>query len=317
MGSWLNARLAAAGKELVKLAPAPEQLQDEDLLEMVNAGLADIVVVDDYKAELWAKVLPDIRLHPTITVNSGGRFGWMMRANSPVLKKTVNAFLRTHKAGTVFGNTVIERYRGSSAFVRRATAPKELAKFDQLVELFRRYEDRCRLDYLLLMAQGYQESRLDQAARSAAGAVGIMQVLPSTGAAMQVGDVRQLEANVHAGAKYLRFLIDHYFSDDDLDDLNQALFAFAAYNAGPKRIQDMRELTAARRLDPNTWFGNVELIAAEQIGAETVRYVSTTSPTSSRATSAISSWCNIATGECMRRRSLPRPRVEASCQPRR
>ena len=161
----LNARFAAAGKQPVKLQPAPEQLRDEDLMEMVNAGLAGIVFVDNYKAELWAKVLPDIRLHPAIAINSGGRFGWMMRANSPLLKDTINAFLRTHKAGTAFGNTVIERYRGSTEFVRRATAPKELAKFDRLADLFRRYGGRYRLDHLLLMAQGYQESRLDQSAR--------------------------------------------------------------------------------------------------------------------------------------------------------
>lgn len=270
----LNAQFAAAGKVPVDLRAAPEQLQDEDLLEMVNAGLAEIVIVDNYKAELWAQVLPDIRLHPAIAVHRGGRFGWMMRANSPRLRETINAFIRTHKAGTTFGNTVIERYRGSNAFVRRATAPKELAKFDRVVDLFRRYGDRYRLDPLLLLAQGYQESRLDQGARSAAGAVGIMQLLPSTGAAMRVGDVRELEPNIHAGAKYLRLLIDRYFADAELDDLNKALFAFAAYNAGPTRIRRLRALTAKRRLDPNTWFDNVELVASEKIGAEPVRYVS-------------------------------------------
>jgi membrane-bound lytic murein transglycosylase MltF len=270
----INARFRAEGKTPIKIEPVPEELQDEDLMEMVNAGLLETVVVDDYKAELWAKVLPEIRLHPGIVINAGGRFGWMMRKGSPMLEETVNAFVEGHKAGTSFGNTVIQRYLGSSGFVKRATAKEEVQKLDRVADLFRRFGDRYDLDHLLLLAQGYQESRLDHKARSRAGAVGIMQVLPSTGKELGVGDVRELEANVHAGAKYLRTLLDTYFNDDAVDDLNKMLFAFAAYNAGPNRILRLRRAAGDHDLNPNLWFGNVELLVAREVGPEPVSYVS-------------------------------------------
>jgi membrane-bound lytic murein transglycosylase MltF len=158
--------------------------------------------------------------------------------------------------------------------VKDATSPTEVKKFDAVLGLFRRYGDRYHLDPLLLMAQGYQESRLNQRARSRGGAVGIMQVRPSTARELKVGDVYQLEPNVHAGVKYIRVIIDTYFADDAVDDLNKTLFAFAAYNAGPNRIRRLRGATRERKLDPDTWFGNVELVVAQRVGAEPVTYVS-------------------------------------------
>jgi membrane-bound lytic murein transglycosylase MltF len=130
------------------------------------------------------------------------------------------------------------------------------------------------MDYLLMLAQGYQESRLDHSARSKAGAIGIMQVMPATGKSMKVGDITKLEANIHAGVKYIHFMVEQYYKDEPMDALNKGLFAFAAYNAGPNRIEQFRKLATKRGLNPNVWFNNVELIAAEKIGRETVTYVS-------------------------------------------
>jgi membrane-bound lytic murein transglycosylase MltF len=74
--------------------------------------------------------------------------------------------------------------------------------------------------------------------------------------------------------KYMRFMIDQYFANEPMDRLNKGLFAFAAYNAGPNRIQSMRKLAEKRGLDPNVWFNNVEIVVSEKIGRETVTYVS-------------------------------------------
>jgi membrane-bound lytic murein transglycosylase MltF len=127
----------------------------------------------------------------------------------------------------------------------------------------------------LIAAQGYQESQLDQSRRSQAGAIGIMQLLPATAADPKVGiaDITEAEANVHAGVRYLNFLRTHYFDDPAIDRLNQTLLALAAYNAGPARTRGLREMAAAEGLDPNRWFNNVEVIAAREIGRETVQYV--------------------------------------------
>jgi len=270
----LNARFASEGKDRIKLQPAPEELEDSDLMEMVNAGLAEIVVVDDYKAALWAKVLPDITLHPEIAINSGGRIAWAMRKESSVLREAINAFLATHRVGTSYGNTVVKRYLGTTDFVKRATSPDAVEQFDQVDGLFRKYGAEYNLDHLLLLAQAYQESGLNPRARSRAGAVGIMQVKPSTGNAMQVGDIREVEPNIHAGIKYIRSLIDSHLAEDGLDELNRVLFAFAAYNVGPSRFAALREETEKRRLDPTAWFDNVELVVSDKVGAEPVIYVS-------------------------------------------
>ncbi|MGH7480367.1 MAG: transglycosylase SLT domain-containing protein, partial [Candidatus Methylomirabilales bacterium] len=91
---------------------------------------------------------------------------------------------------------------------------------------------------------------------------------------LKVGDITQVDPNIHAGVKYIRFMIDQYYKNEPMDDLNKGLFTFASYNAGAGRIQQLRKETATRGLDPNVWFHNVERIAAEKIGRETVTYVS-------------------------------------------
>jgi membrane-bound lytic murein transglycosylase MltF len=101
-----------------------------------------------------------------------------------------------------------------------------------------------------------------------------MQIMPATGRSLNVGDIRQLEPNIHAGVKYTRRLMDEYLGNEPLDDLNKALMTFASYNAGPTRIRQLRREAARRNLDPNVWFDQVERIAAERIGRETVTYVS-------------------------------------------
>jgi membrane-bound lytic murein transglycosylase MltF len=157
--------------------------------------------------------------------------------------------------------------------VRNAAAEAERKKLRAVVKLFETYGDRYDVDYLLMAAQGYQESRLDQSAKSRVGAIGIMQVMPSTGKELAVGDIRQVEPNIHAGVKYFRFMIDQYYKDEPMDQVNKGLMTLASYNAGPGRMRQLRRETARRGLDPNRWFGNVERVVSEKIGRETVQYV--------------------------------------------
>ena len=270
----LNERFKKEGKKPVTLRPAPEDLEDEDLLEMLNAGLVKIVVMDAYLPRVWASTYPKIVAHPDVVLNDDGAFAWAFRKGSPKFEAVVNDFVRTHRQGTAFGNTIIKKYAtpGSKALAN-ATSEEERRKFEKKVELFRRYSDKYSMDYLLMAAQGFQESRLDQDAKSSVGAIGVMQLMPATGKDMNVGDIHETEANIHAGVKYIRFMVDQYFAKEPMDDRNKILFAFASYNAGIGRIQGFRRIAAERGLNPNVWFGNVEMIAAEKIGMETVTYV--------------------------------------------
>jgi len=270
----LNQKFKAAGKAPVKLRPAPDTLEDEDLLEMLNAGLVGLVVVDDYKATLWANMFKSIQPHPDLAVHEGGQIGVMFRQGSPLLKAELASFAKTHRVGTLFGNTVVKKYVRSTKFVKSATSDAEIKKFQDTVSLFRNYGTKYDLDHLLVMAQSYQESRLDQNAKSHVGAIGIMQVMPATGKELAVGDISQLEPNIHAGVKYVRFMMDRYYGKEPMDLVNKMLFTYASYNAGPARIARLRKEAAAKGLNPNLWFNNVETVVAARIGAETVTYVS-------------------------------------------
>jgi membrane-bound lytic murein transglycosylase MltF len=198
----------------------------------------------------------------------------VFRQQSPQLQASVNAFIKRHGASDPTRAEILRKYLKSTKFVNDAASQKQLRKFQATVELFKKYGATYKFDYLLVMAQGYQESRLDQRVKSHAGAVGVMQVMPATGRELKVGDITQLDPNIHAGVKYIAYIRDEHFGNEPMDELNEDLFAFAAYNAGPARIERLRKTAAQRGLNPNVWFGNVELIAAEKIGRETVTYVS-------------------------------------------
>jgi membrane-bound lytic murein transglycosylase MltF len=272
----INETFAKQGRKPLEIVPASEFLEDDDLLEMVNAGLIPMVVVDDHKARFWGEIFANITLHPDIAVHEGGEIAWAFRKDSPKLAAVVDAFVKEHKKGTLIGNMLFKRYLKDNKWARNALRPAELDKFQGVVELFKQYADRYDFDYLMTGALAYQESQLDHSKRSQAGAVGIMQVLPATATDPNVGipDIERLENNIHAGHKYLRFLQDRYFDDPTVAPLDRYLFTFAAYNAGPARVSSLRRQAARRGLDPNVWFQNVELVAAEEVGRETVQYVS-------------------------------------------
>jgi membrane-bound lytic murein transglycosylase MltF len=271
----LSARLRQAGRPAIRLRAADENLEDEDLLEMVNAGLIGLTVVDRHKIDFWATIFRQLRVHRELVVRSGGAVGWAFRKQSPGLKEVVDAFAGRHREGDATRNILLRRYLRDNKWVRNATAQEELRKFRGTVALFRKYADRYDFDYLMVAAQAYQESRLEQQLRSPAGAVGVMQIKPSTAAGQPIGvtGVERLEPNIHAGVKYLRFIVDRYYANAPMDRVNKGLFAFAAYNAGPARVEGLRRKAAAAGLDANRWFGHVERIAAREIGRETVQYV--------------------------------------------
>jgi membrane-bound lytic murein transglycosylase MltF len=271
----LSEDLQRGGKPPINLTTAAPDLQVEDLLEMVNAGLVPMTVAEDKVAQYWAKVLPNLKIQTHIVV-ADSPLAWAVQQNTPQLKSVVNEFIRDHKVGTLYGNTVTAKYLSRIEWVKDAVAGKDLARFEEMVRLFRTYGNKYHFPYLLLAAQGYQESGLNPRLRSKAGAVGVMQIKPSTAAAdpIDITGIEKTDRNIEAGAKYLRYMVSHYYANEPMDQITKGLFALASYNAGPNRIERLRPLAAAEGYDPNLWFNNVEFIAARQIGAETPNYVS-------------------------------------------
>jgi len=272
----LNRSFKKAGKPQMKLVIAPEVFEDEDLLEMVNAGVLPMMVIDDHKARFWIQIFDKIKVHPEITVRTGGRIAWAFRKKSPKLQAVVNEFVKQNKKGTLMGNMMIKRYLKNTKYVKNSTSKQEMEKFDAIIQIIKKYADRYEFDYLMIGALAYQESGLDNSKKSSVGAIGVMQVLPTTAADPNVGvaEIHKIENNIHAGTKYLRFIINRYYKDEPMDDLNKVLFAFASYNAGPAKVRSLRKKASGMGLDPNVWFNNVEIAAAKVVGRETVQYVS-------------------------------------------
>jgi membrane-bound lytic murein transglycosylase MltF len=271
----VNESLRKQGKRPILIESADKNLLDEDLLEMVNAGIIPATVTITDRAKLWAAVLPDITPQPTLVIADEGTLAWAMRKNNPKLKAVVDEFTRTHMAGTSFGNTLMRRYLQNTKWITNPTTKAQLDAFNQTVVFFKKYASQYDFDYLLVVAQGYQESMLNQEARHG-GAVGIMQVKPAIAAAapISIPDVATAENNIHAGVKLLHTISDTYFNDPKIDPMNRLLLTFAAYNAGPTRIAALRKQAPARGLDPDKWFGNVELLVSQSVGQVTVQYVS-------------------------------------------
>ena len=265
----LNNRLRRDGKPQVKIVIVPDSLEDEDLMEMVEVGVFETIVVDDWKARLWSRAMPKIQLHPDAVLRKGGQIGWAIRKGSPQLRAEIQAFLGKDAALQYR----VMQYRRMIDRMHNPTATKHMKHMQAMRSLFEKYGDQYGFDPLLIAAQGFQESKLNQRARSRAGAIGVMQVTPATGRAMKVGDISQLEPNIHAGVKYLHKLSNHYFKDPAIDNTNRTLFSMAAYNAGPTRIAQLRREATRRGLDANVWFDHVEIVVAERVGRETTTYV--------------------------------------------
>lgn len=269
----LNGRFGKEGKPSVKIVLVPDALEDEDMMEMVNAGLLSAIVVDEWKAKMWAQILPKVKVNGGAVIREGGKIGWVIRKGSPKLKEALLVFGK----GILKANSVtaarLAQYMKRVRQIKNPTGTAEWKRFEQTLALFEKYGGKYHFDPLMLAAQGFQESRLDQKARSPAGAVGVMQVLPSTGEEMRVGDIRVAEANIHAGSKYMDQLMGKYFPDANFEGDNRTLFAFASYNAGPGNIKKMRKEAERQGFDPNQWFNHVEIVTARKIGMETTTYV--------------------------------------------
>lgn len=272
----VNRLFARRGLAPIKVVPISERLQDEDILQMVSVGLLPWAVIDDHVAGIWARLLPSLALRPEIAINRHGDIAWALRKGSPQLAAALAEFFATRRQESSFGATILRRYFANPAALRNAGAAADAQRFAGLVESFRAHGGAHGFDHLMLAAQGYQESRLDQSRRSARGAVGVMQLMPATAAAPPVGipDVaRSADRNILAGARYMAHLRDRYLNDPALSEVDRVLMTFAAYNAGPGNLRRFRAEAVRLGLDPNIWFNNVEQAAARIVGYETVQYV--------------------------------------------
>jgi membrane-bound lytic murein transglycosylase MltF len=270
----LNELFRTVGKPTVNIVAVPDAIEDEDLMEMLNVGLFEVIIVDDVVANMWARVLPNVKVNKSVVLRTDAAVGWAIRKDSPLLQKAImNAYVKAVQQTPKNLSTRLALYSRRVRQLQNPTGSADYKRFQSTLALFQKYGAQYEFDALMLAAQGYQESQLNQDARSPMGAVGLMQVMPATGKELKVGDITIAENNVHAGTKYMDQLIDRELAGAELDVVNHTLFAFAAYNCGPGKLAKLRKAAEARGLNPNVWFNNVEIVTAEKIGLETTTYV--------------------------------------------
>jgi len=271
----LNADRISRGQRAIPVQFADEVLEDYDLLDMVNAGVIPAVIVDSHAAELWEQIFDGIKVHRDLSVHEGGDIAWAIRKDSPRLMAAVNRFNGEVRRGTLLGNVLFKRYVKNSDWMKNNLSLQSRQRLADVINIIKTYSAQYGFEWSMIAAQGYQESQLIQSKRSPVGAVGIMQIMPATAKdpVVNIEDIHLAEANIHAGVKYLRYLREQFFDDPGMTKQDQALFAFAAYNAGPGNIAKARVMAGKMNLDPNVWFGNVEVAAARAISREPVVYV--------------------------------------------
>ena len=269
----LNETFKRNNKPEVQFILVPDALEDEDMMEMLDAGLIQLMVVDDWKAHMWAQVLPKVKVRTDLVLREGAKTGWAISKDSPKLKAEIDDFFRNWAMKQGVADYRMSSYMKKVKELKDPTASTEYKRFQETLALFEKYGKQYNFDPLMLAAQGYQESQLNQGAKSAVGAIGVMQLMPATGEQMKVGDIHVVESNIHAGAKYMDQPMTQYFSDASFSEGNRPLFAFASYNCGPGNVSKARKEAEKRGLDPNKWFNNVELVVAQKIGTETTTYV--------------------------------------------
>jgi membrane-bound lytic murein transglycosylase MltF len=271
-----NAKLRSQGKAPATVREADPVLEPGDIMEMVNAGVYPVALMQSQLAEFWAQVFDNVKPRMDLALAESVETGWAIQKNTPQLKAFLDEFIKAHGVGTAFGNTVLRRYLKDAKYVKNATQVNELKKFRATAPVFKKYSQQYDLENLLIVAQGYQESGLDQTVKSPVGAIGIMQVMPATAAGhpVKVQNIHNEENNIHAGVRLMHFLIEDHFNEPGLDRINRMLFAIAAYNAGPAKITRCRAMAKEMGYDSNKWFGNVEVAVAKVVGRETTQYVS-------------------------------------------
>ncbi len=271
----LNQQFQKKQMKPIRLQTVGAHLTTEDLLELTNGAIIDQMVADKHLAELWSSTLPHIRLRSDLQIHTGGKIAWATRPNNSELRNSLNAFLKKHKKGTLLGNILFKRYYQNEKWITNPLNSKEKRKLAIYTSLFKKYGTAYEFDWKLLAAQAYQESRLEQSKKSHRGALGLMQVLPSTAynPPIKIRNIHRAENNIHAGVKYLAHLREHYFSHKQYAPSEQINFSLAAYNAGPTRLKSLQQHAKKMKLDPHVWFSNMEQVALRYIGREPVRYV--------------------------------------------
>ncbi|CRM21001.1 transglycosylase SLT domain-containing protein [Pseudomonas sp. 25 R 14] len=268
----INQKLALRKLPPVKVEWVDPSLAVEDVLEMVQAGIFHLTIVERPIAERWSKVLPKLRFDRQVAISEPGEEYWFVRQDASMLRASIDRFLKTYKTPSD-QDVAFQRIYRRLYKVRYPLARADRQRLEKLRPVLQKHAREQGMDWLNLAALAYKESSLNPAAKSGSGPTGLMQITPSAAQRVGVNNIQTLDSNVQAGARYLALIRRKFFASPKLNERERMAFVLAAYNMGPERVQGMRAEARRRGLNPNQWFFQVERIAMEQVGMGGVSYV--------------------------------------------
>ena len=268
----INQKLALRKLPPVNIEWVDPTLAVEDVLEMVQAGIYHLTLVEQPIAERWAKLMPKLRFDRKVLVSEPGAMRWYVRRDASMLRASVDRFLTTYTV-PADQNVAFERVYRRLYRVHYPLARADRQKLEKLRPVLQKHAQQQGMDWLNLAALAFKESTLNPNAKGTGGATGLLQITPSAAQRVGVNNIQNVEGNVQAGAKYLAMIRRKFFASPRLNERERMAFVLAAYNMGPERVQAMRAEARRRGLNPNQWFFQVERIAMEQVGMGAVSYV--------------------------------------------
>jgi membrane-bound lytic murein transglycosylase F len=248
----------------------PANVETETLLAQVAAGEVALTVCDShilaveqaYRPELVQLVkltqAPDGALDARGKPRDEARsIAFGMRKDAPELQAFVNRWVKKNYRGLEY-NVIKNKYfkNARRAAEQGAAREQEKDRISPYDDLIKKYAAQYQLDWRLMAAQAYQESRFNPQAKSWVGALGLFQVMPATGKEMGFVNLKDPEIGTHAGIKYMHRMIDAF--EPTLPLKQRVRFALASYNAGRGHVIDARRLARQKGWDPDRWFDNVE-----------------------------------------------------------
>ncbi|PVZ43851.1 transglycosylase SLT domain-containing protein [Pseudomonas sp. CC120222-01a] len=268
----LNQQLALRKRAPIKIEWVDSTLAVEDVLEMVQAGIYPLTMVERPIAQRWARVMPKLRLDTRVQLGQAQAMRWYVRRDATMLLATVDRFLQGYRApenqDAAFERIYRRQYR-----VHNPLARKDRQRLNALRPVLQKHGEAQQIDWLNLAALAFKESTLNPAARGSGGAHGLMQITPSAAQRVGVSDTGSVDGNVQASARYLALIRRKFFASPQINERERMAFVLAAYNLGPERVQAMRAEARKRGLNGNQWFFQTERIAMEQVGMGPVNFV--------------------------------------------
>ncbi|MFG0633260.1 transglycosylase SLT domain-containing protein [Pseudomonas sp. xss_2] len=268
----INEQLALRKRAPIKIEWVDPTLAIEDVLEMVQAGIYHLTVVERPIAQRWARVMPRLRVDTRLKLGEPQAMRWYVGRDAHLLLATVDRFLAGYRApdnqDAAFERIYRRQYR-----VHNPLARKDRQQLQTLRAVMQKHGQAQQIDWLNLAALAFKESTLNPAARGMGGAHGLMQITPSAAQRVGVSNTTTVDGNVQASARYLALIRRKFFASPKLNERERMAFILAAYNLGPERVQAMRAEARRRGLNGNQWFFQTERIAMEQVGMGPVNFV--------------------------------------------